>query len=159
MWDDWAGKSFRMDPISPLRGARRVLLLPAAMALALAAAACLPAAVARADDTDTYWNAATSSWSDANCWSKGEPNSRISAYIDNGGTVLVNRAGEAGYWLRIGSTSGLSGAINITAGSLSCWTEYVGKGGTGTFRLAPLSATPTASLIPAHGQRPGKTAA
>lgn len=86
-----------------------------------------------ASAVNTNWKAGTGNWSVVTNWTSGEPVSYSdNAFIDNGGTVQITSA-EVCRYLYQGYTSGTSGSIEMSGGSLSTYIEYIGFHGTGAF--------------------------
>ncbi|MGB2998929.1 MAG: hypothetical protein WBC59_09885, partial [Phycisphaerae bacterium] len=88
----------------------------------------------------TYWildPPTVGDWStDAN-WNSDEPGSGDNAYIDNGGTAQITAPNhEYCFSLYLGETSGDSGTVDMTGGTLSVTTDpYIGGGGDGTLNI------------------------
>jgi autotransporter-associated beta strand protein len=79
-----------------------------------------------------YWSASSDDWSTATNWGGTVPTSSDWAYIQNGGTVTINQAGEQCSYLYLGATD--TGSVEMTDGSLSVWnSSYIGDSGTGMF--------------------------
>ncbi len=83
-----------------------------------------------------YWNVASGDWSDTDpCpWNVSpEPTSSDDAYIQNGGTANITSLGETCRTLYLGQAYPGTGAVQMTAGSLSSIDEYIGICDNGTF--------------------------
>jgi MYXO-CTERM domain-containing protein len=76
---------------------------------------------------------AAGNWTTAGTWTSGVPTPHTNVNITNGGTVTINQAGAVCPALRLGVSAGESGSVNMTDGTLSPTTLYVGAGGTGLF--------------------------
>ncbi|MEI8373060.1 MAG: autotransporter-associated beta strand repeat-containing protein [Planctomycetota bacterium] len=84
---------------------------------------------------DVYWTlpaGQSGNWSDALNWGGTQPTSNDTAYIVNGGTVAITLSGEVCTTLSLGNSAG-SGNVQMTSGSLSSPTQYIGYSGAGTF--------------------------
>jgi hypothetical protein len=81
----------------------------------------------------TNWIVVSGNWSDANCWSAGEPSGGLGASITNGGTSTISQTGRACSLLTLGASPGQSGTVRMTGGVLNTGIAYVGYKGIGAF--------------------------
>ncbi len=83
----------------------------------------------------TYsWQVVSGDWSVASNWGGTVPNSAATVYVADGGTASITASGALANLLYVGDTaSSTSGAIQLSSGSLSAGTEYVGNSGGGAF--------------------------
>ena len=89
----------------------------------------LPASVR----ADCYWSVTSGDWSVPSNWDVGAmPTSNDDAYIANGGTVNITTTDPLCNNLWLGEDTG-SGTLQMTAGSLSTWAQYIGDSGVGNF--------------------------
>jgi autotransporter-associated beta strand protein len=117
------------------RRAIREIGLPVAVLLLTAGAA----------HAATYtWGVSSGDWSVPGNWGGTLPTPSDDAYITNGGTATVSTGGPACNNLLLGATAG-SGALALTAGSLSAGTEWLGYSGLGVFTQS--GGTNTASSL------------
>ena len=94
----------------------------------------MPFVASTASAAEYYWSVTSGDWSVALNWGDKEPTLGGTAYINNGGTVSIASAWEASSYLYLGSDTGFSGNIRMTAGSLAIGNdEYIGYIGNGSF--------------------------
>ncbi|MBT6562184.1 MAG: hypothetical protein HON76_06635, partial [Candidatus Scalindua sp.] len=130
---------------------KRILIT---LCLSLLFTATVPVGVVNA--ASKFWNVANGDWSGTN-WNSGivwppqpnvgEPGSGDTAYIDNGGTAQITQSGETAVNVFLGSLGGSSGSINMSAGSLSTTSMFVGHIGTGSFIQSGGTVTLSSGLI------------
>ncbi len=91
--------------------------------------------VAHAGTLDwVYWIGGVGNWSNPANWDLGEPDlSDFGAFINNGGTAQITESGEVASGLYLGNTSGTSGYVDMSSGSLSSTNEFIGARGSGNF--------------------------
>ena len=103
-----------------------------AIGFVVAVAAILACAASHAQDS---WSVMSGDWSVAGNWNAGLPNSNSDAYIANGGTASVTTFEAASnYYVYVGDPGSTNtGAIQMSGGGLSSYSENVGNVGAGTF--------------------------
>ena len=106
-----------------------VCVLPILSVLPFLAVGLICATVAQG--ADTRWKVPFGNWSTAANWDTGEPGAAVSAYVSNGGTAVIDQAGETCATLYLGG--GPRSTISMIAGSLSANAVQIGFGGRGTF--------------------------
>ena len=70
----------------------------------------------RVRPADKYWDANAGNWSDANCWTAGEPDAGTSANISKGGTATITQAGKVCRYLYLGHYG--TGTLNVQNGGV-----------------------------------------
>ncbi len=98
--------------------------------LAMVSASVIPSVVANA--ADKIWQAGSGDWSTSGNWDSGEPGFSDRAFINNGRSAQITANGELADLLYLGD-AGTSGTVEMSNGSLSSGTQYIGSSGTGTF--------------------------
>ena len=82
---------------------------------------------------DTVWQGSTSSWFTGGNWTAGVPGSSGVADINNGGTAQISTGNAAASSINLGQSSGQSGFVAITGGTLTVGVQEVaGASGSGT---------------------------
>jgi hypothetical protein len=104
--------------------------------------------VGRGADILTSWTGGNGNWTDPT-WNNGSPANGYRAFINNGGTITLNTAGNSIGRLYLGCASDYStpgsGYLVMNGGDLTMYgaAQYVGYKGSGAFTLN--SGTITAS--------------
>ena len=115
------------------------------------------ALLASADSTWIGPAPGTGDWGNDLNWDLAEPTASDNAYVNNGGTAEISKAGEECFALYLGEDGVESGYVETTAGSLSADYVYVGQHGTGVFHhtggTVDLTGFVNSSLF--VGQEPG----
>ena len=119
---------------SSLRSSCRAARLLAAGVASFAAASVMLATVPLQAGTYT-WAVAAGDWSVATNWGGTLPTSHDTAYIVNGGTATITKAGAVCYTLWDGIPTGdgnclLSGSGVLTTSDCICWGSFSQAGGT-----------------------------
>jgi hypothetical protein len=102
----------------------------------------------RTVSADSSWQGSTGSWFTSGNWNGGVPGSSVVADINNGGTAQISSGNVAVSSLNLGQSSGQSGFVSITGGTLTVSVQEVaGASGSGTITQSAGMNNPSNAFI------------